>query len=157
MAESDAPRPRGVLSITNVCFGIILILVPILIVDEIAVDEGYVGVAFAIAGIVGAVSAAGFGRINTLGREHWLVAGGCAGMALTAVFLGSVDRAAPAAGLVAILVTMVVFGITNGIWDIGIFTLRSGGPSRRWSDEPLRSRWRSTSPATRSGPPSAAC
>ncbi len=121
------PTLRGLaasVSITNVCFGIILILVPILIVDEIAVDEGYVGVAFAIAGIVGAVSAAGFGRINTLGREHWLVAGGCAGMALTAVFLGSVDRAAPAAGLVAILVTMVVFGITNGIWDIGIFTLR---------------------------------
>ena len=111
-------------SITNICFGTVLILVPILIVNEVAADEGFVGIAFAVAGIMGAVSAVFFGRMNTVGRERILVAVGCAGMALTAALLLPVERAEPAVALAWILGTMVVFGVTNGIWDIGIFTLR---------------------------------
>jgi MFS family permease len=111
-------------SITNVCFGIVLILVPVLIVDEIAADEGFVGLAFAVAGTMGAVSAVIFGRMNTFGRERILIAVGCAGMALTAALLYPIDSAEPVVALVWILGTMVVFGVTNGIWDIGIFTLR---------------------------------
>jgi MFS family permease len=111
-------------SVTNVCFGIILILVPFLIVDVLAADEAFVGIAFAVAGLIGAVSAAAFGRVNTLGRERLLIAVGCAGMTVTAGLLVIVDSGEPVLALVWILVTMVVFGITNGIWDIGIFTLR---------------------------------
>jgi MFS family permease len=118
---------RGIamsVSVTNVAFGTILILVPILIVREIAADESFVGIAFAIGGIVGAVSAVLVGRANTAGRERLLIVAGCAGMTLTLALLFPVAGMDPGAGLAAIAATMVVFGVTNAIWDIGIFTLR---------------------------------
>ncbi len=111
-------------SITNVCFGVVMILVPILIVEELGADEGFVGIAFAIAGIMGAVAAVLLGRVNTVGREQFLIVGGCAGMTLTALLLFAVDPTATGRSLPWILGTMVIFGVTGGIWDIGIFTLR---------------------------------
>ncbi len=111
-------------SITNVCFGVITILVPILIVDEIAADEGLVGIAFALAGIVGVVTAVLVGRVDTLGRERSLIIVASAGMVLTAALLLPVETASEAVAVAWIIGSMVAFGISNGVWDIGIFTLR---------------------------------
>jgi MFS family permease len=118
---------RGIaasISITNVCFGVVMILIPILIVDAKDADEGFVGIAFAIAGIMGAAAAVLIGRVNTVGRERFLIVAGCAGVTLTAALLLPVESSTTAFALPWILGTMVVFGVAGGIWDIGIFTLR---------------------------------
>ena len=111
-------------SVTNISFGIITILVPIIIVDELAADEGFVGLAFGVGGVMGVVAAVLFGRLNTLGRERRLVALGGAAMTLCLALLLPAWTADATVGLAWIFGSMIVFGLANGIWDIGIFTLR---------------------------------
>jgi MFS family permease len=121
------PTLRGIaasVSVTNICFGIVTILVPILIVDTLAADEGYVGLAFAIVGLMGVVGAVLFGRANTLGKEWMLVVGPSAGITVAAALLLPADSAVPAVGLGWVFGAMVIFGFSGGAWDIGIFTLR---------------------------------
>ncbi|MEO8273540.1 MAG: MFS transporter [Chloroflexota bacterium] len=121
------PTLRGLAastSVTNVSFGIVTILVPIIVVDVIAADEGFVGLAFAAAGVMGVVAAVLFGRMNTLGRERLLIVGATAGMTASAALLLPTQGAGIAVALSWIVVSMIVFGLASGTWDIGIFTLR---------------------------------
>jgi MFS family permease len=111
--------------VTNVCFGLVLILVPIIVVDALAADEGFVGVAFAISGIMGMLGAVLFGRLDSHGRERVMVYAPAAGMTLsTALLLPAVSGGEPTIALAWVFATMVFFGFSSGSWDIGIFTLR---------------------------------
>ena len=111
--------------VTNVCFGLVLILVPIIIVDALRADEGFVGVAFAISGIMGMAGAILFGRLDSHGRERVMVYAPAAGMTLsTALLLPAAAGGDPTIALLWVFLAMVFFGFSSGSWDIGIFTLR---------------------------------
>ena len=111
-------------SLTNVCYGVVTILVPIILVDELAAGEVFVGLAFAVAGVMGVVAAVLFGRVNTLGRERLLIVLASAGMTLSAVLLIPAETAGATVAVAWVFGSMIVFGLSTGIWDIGVFTLR---------------------------------
>jgi len=111
-------------SVTNVCFGVVTVLVPIILVDELATDPIFVGLAFAVAGVLGVVAAVLFGRVNTAGRERLLIVLASAGVTLSAALLLAAATAHAAVAVPWIFGSMIVFGLSGGIWDIGVFTLR---------------------------------
>lgn len=111
-------------SVTNVALGIITIAVPVLIVDHLGADEALVGVAFALTGVMGVAAAVTFGRLDTRGRERIVIIGAHVATTVAAVILLPAASAGLVAGVAWILASMVVRGAGEGIWDLGVFTLR---------------------------------
>jgi MFS family permease len=111
-------------SVANIGFGIVTILVSVVIVDVLSADPTFVGIAFAVAGVLGVVAAVFFGRVDTLDRERWLIVAAHVGIALSAVLLVPAPQAGMAVGVGLVVVAMALLGFSGGVWDIGIFTLR---------------------------------
>jgi MFS family permease len=110
----------------NVAGGITSIAVPLIVLQRLGLDEAAVGLVFAVSGIFGVVSGLIAGRINTRGRERTLIAVPMLGMAVgTALLL------APA-GILAIVVAMVVFGLVSGPMDVAMFTVRQRRTDSAW-------------------------
>jgi len=112
-------------SVTGIPLGIVTIVVPILIVDQLGASEALVGVAFALAGVVGIAAAVAIGRIDTRGgRDRWLIIGAHAVVTIAAVLLLPVEGAGLVAGMVWILASMAVRGGGEAASDLGVFTMR---------------------------------
>lgn len=123
------PTLRGVgfsVTIANLANGMVYIVVPLLILEELHLSEAVVGLAFAIQGIFGVVSGFAAGRLDTLGRERQLMV---LPLLLTApaTALLLVDG-----GLWPIVVSLALVGLFMGPFDVAMFTLRQRRTDAAW-------------------------
>jgi MFS family permease len=111
-------------SVTGVALGIVTIVVPVLIVDELGADEALVGLAFAVSGVAGVTAAVIFGRVDSRNRERLMIVAAHLVTTFAAVLLLPVATAGMVVGIVWALASMAIRGAGEGIWDLGVFTLR---------------------------------
>ena len=112
-------------AVTNVSWGIGLIIVPVIIVDQLSAPEPLVGLAFTVSGVVGVASAVLFGRMDTRGREWRLLVFAMTGVGLAAVLLLPAAYASTlGVGVAWVLASMALLGLSSGLWDIALFTMR---------------------------------
>ncbi len=111
-------------SVTGVALGISTIAVSVLIVDQLQAGEAVVGLAFGIAGTCGIATAVAVGRIDTRGRERWLITLAHVGITVAALMLLPAIQAGVVVGLAWIFGSMVVRGAAESAWDLGVFSLR---------------------------------
>lgn len=123
------PTLRGLaltLSTYNVSWGVIQIAFPVLVLNRLHQGTAMVGLIYGAQGAVGLISALFAGRVNSQGRERGLMLGailaGAVGM-LALPFAGSIYIAAAA---------LIVIGISNGPFDIALFTLRQRVTDPAW-------------------------
>jgi predicted MFS family arabinose efflux permease len=115
------------LSVYNMGAGAALtVAVPVLVLSRLHGGSAQVGVLYAVLGGAGIVAGLLSGRIDSEGRERELMIVGCAGTVLALVIL------ALASSLPAAMLGMVVFGISNGPLDIGLFSLRQRVTDPAW-------------------------
>ena len=114
------------LSSFNLSWGILTIAVPVLVLDRIHSGPAAVGYLWGAMGAAGLVSALVAGRISSHGRERQLMFGAI----LLSAFGIALLPFATALPLVA--VAIVIVGIANGPFDIGLFTLRQRRTDPAW-------------------------
>jgi MFS family permease len=123
------PTLRGLgFSITtlNLAGGMMTILVPLIVLNELHLSELVVGGVFAVQGVFGLVAGLYAGRMDTRGRERSLIAWPMLAFApATALLLIS-------GSLVPIVVAMAVMGLVNGPMDVAMFTLRQRRTDPAW-------------------------
>jgi predicted MFS family arabinose efflux permease len=114
------------LSTFNLGWGILNIAIPVLVLNRLHEGPATVGILWGVMGASGLVSALVTGRINSRGRERQLM--------LFAILVSAVAMAwLPFASSVAVvLAAMVVAGLANGPFDIGLFTLRQRRTDPAW-------------------------
>jgi hypothetical protein len=114
----------------------IAIVLPLLVIDALGYSEAVVGLAYAVSGLSGIVSAFLFGRVDTRGRE-WimlvvpLVLFGPA-VALMLPVTGVFGPLDPLAGLALIVASQFLFGLLAGPLDIALFTIRQRRTDPAW-------------------------
>jgi len=110
----------------NIGFGIITIALPVLVFGRLHGGAGEVGELWAIAGVATVVAGLVAGRIDTEGRERGIVALGMGVTALGCVVLAFAHSAA------FVVAAMVLFGLSAGPIDVGLFALRQRRTDPRW-------------------------
>jgi MFS family permease len=133
------PTIRGLgfsMSVLNLGWGMITIVVPVIVLRVLGYGEAVVGFVFAASGLSGMASALVFGRIDTRGRE-WamLVVPMILGAPVIALLLpaaGVLGPIAPEVGLALLVVMMFGFGLLNGCIDIALFTVRQRRTDPAW-------------------------
>lgn len=113
-------------SLWNVGGGILQILVPVLLIDRLHESPAVVGLVWAVSGVTGLVAALFVGRIDSRGREKWLIVWPLVGSA--AVF--ATLLAPPQLWL--IVVVLAVVGLLNGPMDVAMFTIRQRRTDPAW-------------------------
>ncbi|MBJ7596060.1 MAG: hypothetical protein JF886_14610, partial [Candidatus Dormibacteraeota bacterium] len=89
-----------------------------------------VGAMWAVMGVTGIIAGALAGRMDSEGREVWFIA---VGAAVSVVAMGCMLVAATVGGGVPMVAAgMAVFGIANGPFDIGLFSLRQRATAPAW-------------------------
>lgn len=123
-------------SVLNLSGGMATIAIPLILLDELGFGPTTVGLAFAVSGVTGMISAFLFGRMDTRGREWpmlWLpmlaLTGSVALLLPAAGFFGHV---APLAGLALVAASQLLFGFLNGPLDIAMFTVRQRRTDPAW-------------------------
>lgn len=123
-------------SVLNLAGGMATIAIPLILLDELGFGPTTVGLAFAVSGVTGMISAFLFGRMDTRGREWpmlWLpmlaLTGSVALLLPAAGFFGPV---APLAGLALVAASQLLFGFLNGPLDIAMFTVRQRRTDPAW-------------------------
>jgi len=115
-----------VVSIMNLCLGILLVALPVLVLQRLHGNPAVVGELWLIYGLASIPSALLFGRVNTDGRERPVMALSTVvvglGVALLAV-TGSVWMAAAA---------ILIAGLANGPFDVAMFSLRQRRTDPAW-------------------------
>jgi MFS family permease len=120
-------RALGVsLAVSNLAWGIVSIVLPVLVLRDLGLGEAVVGIAFAVSGLTGGVGALVAGRWRTQGRERTMLVWPMFGMAATTLALASVPV------LPMILAVMAIQGLLNGPLDIALFTLRQRRTDPAW-------------------------
>jgi MFS family permease len=123
------PTLRGLgvaLAITNLGWGIVTIVVPVLVLRDLGLGEAVVGLVWAVSGLTGGVGALVAGRWRTQGRERSMLVWPMVGMAVAASAL----VASPT--LPTLVGVMAVTGFLNGPMDIALFTLRQRRTDPAW-------------------------
>jgi len=120
---------RGValtLSTYNMAWGVLEIAVPVLVLTRLHQGAGTVGLLLGGLGAAGLVSALLSGRIRSQGRER--------SMMLGAILVGAAAMVALALAnnLYVVAIALVVFGFSNGPFDIALFTLRQRVTDPAW-------------------------
>jgi predicted MFS family arabinose efflux permease len=117
-------------AVSNIAFGIISVGMPVFLLTHLHVGDGSVGAMYAVMGVAGLVSGTIAGRMNSERREVWFVVAGCAGSALS--MLTMLAAASLGGGLVVVALAMTLFGLANGPFDIGLFSLRQRVTAPAW-------------------------
>jgi MFS family permease len=120
-------RALGIsLSVSNLGWGIVTIVLPVLVVHELGYGESILGIAFAVSGITGGIGALVAGRWKIQGRERPLL--------VWPMLLLSVTAAAMlvAPTLPVVIGAMAFSGLLNGPMDVGLFTLRQRRTDPAW-------------------------
>jgi MFS family permease len=137
VASNPTLRALGAsLSVANLGFGMITILIPLIVLDQLGGGEVAVGVAFAVSGIFGMISATSFGRLDSRGLEWRMIV--LPSIALVPAMLlllpgtGALGLVAPLLAYAFVLLSMALQGLTQGPMDIGIFTVRQRRTDPAW-------------------------
>jgi MFS family permease len=117
-------------AVSNIAFGIISVGMPVLLLTHLHVGDGSVGLMYAVMGVAGLASGVVAGRMDSERREVWFVVVGCAVSALS--MLTMLLAAGVGGGLVVVALAMALFGIANGPFDIGLFSLRQRVTAPAW-------------------------
>ncbi|HUZ86391.1 MAG TPA: MFS transporter [Candidatus Baltobacterales bacterium] len=123
------PTLRGLaltLSMYNLGNGVLAIAVPVLVLNRLHMGATTVGFVWGGMGAAGLASALVAGRFSSDGRERQMIVGG--------ILVGAVATALlPFAGnVVVVAVAMALYGVANGPFDIGLFTLRQRRTDPAW-------------------------
>ncbi len=131
------PTLRGLgFSVTfgNLAHGMTTIVLPLLILQRFGLNEAVVGLAFAVSGVSGMVSAFLFGRMDTRGREWSLLVWPMVVLIPTvALLLVAAGQPAIPIGIGLIVVEMLLVGILVGPMDIALFTVRQRRTDPAWT------------------------
>jgi MFS family permease len=120
-------RALGVsLSVLNLGWGILTIVLPVLIISVLGYGEAVVGLVWAVSGITGGIGALIAGRWRTQGRERRLMVSTMAGMTVALALL----LVSPT--LAMIVAVMAISGFFNGPMDVALFTLRQRRTDPAW-------------------------
>jgi MFS family permease len=124
------------ISALNVAWGVTTIVIPLMVIDRLALPEWVVGVVYALSGVAGMISVFIFGRVDSRGREWRMLVYPMLPMApVTALLLlaGSPAAvAAPLAGLAVMVASQFVLGLLGGPMDIALFTMRQRRTDPAW-------------------------
>jgi MFS family permease len=110
----------------NLSWGILAIAVPVLILDRLHEGPATVGFVWGAMGAAGLASALVAGRMSTRGRERQLMFGAIL------VSSAAISLLPFATTLPIVVAVIVVFGLSNGPFDIGMFTLRQRRTDPAW-------------------------
>lgn len=129
------PTLRGLgfsISLLNIAGGMTTIVIPIIVLQRLALDPPVVGLLFAASGVAGMISVFLFGRVDSRGREWNMLIIPMLGVApATALLLGALD--APTAVALALIGTSQgIFGLLNGPLDVALFTIRQRRTDPAW-------------------------
>jgi MFS family permease len=120
-------RALGVsLSVSNLGWGIVTIVLPVLLVQELGYGESIVGIAFAVSGITGGIGALAAGRWKLQGRERPLLVWPMLLMSVTAGAM-LISPTLP-----VVIGAMAFSGLLNGPMDVALFTLRQRRTDPAW-------------------------
>jgi len=125
------------LSIVNLATGMTTIVIPLVVIDVLGAGQAAVGLVFALAGLAGMVSALGFGRVDTRGREWQMIvipmflSAGAVALILPAAGAGGVEVGL-AAGLAFLAAHSLTIGLLQGPLDIALFTVRQRRTDPAW-------------------------
>jgi MFS family permease len=117
-------------AVSNIAFGIISVGMPVLLLSHLHVGDGSVGLMYAVMGVAGLLSGTIAGRMDSEHREVWFVLVGCVVSAFS--MLTMLLAAGIGGGLVVVGLAMALFGIANGPFDIGLFSLRQRVTAPAW-------------------------
>lgn len=113
------------LCLVNISTGVLIVIVPVLIVDQRGLGAAAVGAVLALGGITGFVAAAVVGRVDSHGREWAMVVWPMVGLAAAVALL--LDNE-----LTTIAVAVGAMGLLNGVLNVGIFTIRQRRTDAAW-------------------------
>ena len=126
-AQPNAAGAGLGLSVLNIGGGILQILVPVLLIDQLHQSPAVVGLAWAASGVTGLLAALFVGRIDSHGREKWLIVWPIVATAgAYALLLG------PPQVLVIVAVLGTV-GLASGVLDVSMFTIRQRRTAPAWT------------------------
>jgi predicted MFS family arabinose efflux permease len=117
-------------AVSNIAFGIISVGMPVFLLTQLHVGDASVGAMYAVMGAAGLVSGIIAGRMDSENREVWFIVVGCAVSALS--MLTMLLSSGFGGGLIAVGVAMTLFGVANGPFDIGLFSLRQRVTAPAW-------------------------
>ncbi len=124
------------LSVVNLAWGTMTILIPIVVLDVLHLGAEMVGLVFAVSGVSGMVSAIFFGRFDTRGREWRMFVIPMLLMAPTVLIIlpatGALGPIEPMTGFALLALAMFIFGLLNGCADIALFTVRQRRTDPAW-------------------------
>jgi predicted MFS family arabinose efflux permease len=123
------PTLRGLaltLSMSSIGGGILIVALPFLVLNRLHQGPATVGFLWGGEGAAGLISVLIVGRLSSQGRERQLV---LAGIAISAVALGVLPFSR---SLLPVVVAVLLFGVANGPFDIGLFTLRQRRTDPAW-------------------------
>ncbi len=114
------------LSTYNMAWGVLEIAIPVLVLNKLHQPAAAVGLVWGAMGAAGLVSALVSGRIKSQGRER--------GIMLAAILVGCVAMLALpfAQSIFVVTAAIIVFGLSNGPFDIALFTLRQRVTDPAW-------------------------
>jgi MFS family permease len=115
------------ISVLNLANGTLTIVIPLLVLQRLHLDETLAGLAIAVQGVTGVMSAFVFGRMDTRDRERRMLALPMSMIGITiAVLLWPVR-------FLLVLLVMAITGFLNGPIDIALFTLRQRRTDPSWT------------------------
>ena len=124
------------ISALNVGWGVTTIVIPLMVIDRLALPEWVVGIVYSLSGVAGMISVFVFGRVDSRGREWRMLVYPMLPMApVTALLLlaGSPAAvAAPLAGLAVLITSQFLLGLLGGPMDIALFTMRQRRTDPAW-------------------------
>ena len=122
------------ISVLNLYGGMQAIVIPLIVLERLALPEWVVGLLFALSGVTGMASAFLFGRLDTRGRESTMLV---VPMVLTApavafLFLAAGPGVGVAAAVGGLAISLAITGFLNGPLDIALFTVRMRRTDPAW-------------------------
>ena len=114
------------MSTLRVGSGVQAIVMPVIVLDVLHEGPAVVGLAWGLAAVGGFVAALVFGRVDTAGRERYILAACWGGTALGLALL------LPGTTLPLVFLAMLITGALNGPGDVTMFTLRQRRTDMAW-------------------------
>ena len=131
------PTLRGLgFSVTfgNLAHGMTTIVLPLIILERFELGPAVVGLAFAVSGISGMLSAFAFGRMDTRGKEWGLLVWPMVALVPTiGILLVALGQASVWIGLALVVLEMLLVGVLIGPMDIALFTVRQRRTDPAWT------------------------
>ncbi len=119
-----------VTSTSNISFGILTLGMPVWLLSHLHTGDGSVGLMYAVEGITGLCAGLVAGRLSSEGREARYVVAGCVLTALA--MLAMLGGVAIGGGILVVALAMALFGLGNGPYDVGMFSLRQRATAPVW-------------------------